>query len=302
MIGRDAVDLPPARDMNWVALLLVLPSTWLHLHLVSLRWRIVVNRSLGGQGFQTLYYPYTVLVGLLSFLVPTYAATVFVRAFALRHHLGATLFRGSALALYEQLVDALVPILFVVPALLVLFSELHGRAAALPVGVLGVLVALVAIRLLAAVGTRGRATRCETSEAGTLTTGEQSPSTRLGRDTLFRLVALSFVRHLNMLARFWLVGTALGTNISLPELALAFPLVVLAFLAGITPAGLGLAEWSWVALLSVQGVDPETAAQFALGSRLLFFAATFLLAAVCLMNLRRWWRAQEAPSVPIKER
>jgi len=100
-----------------------------------------------------------------------------------------------------------------------------------------------------------------------------------------RLISLSIMRYVNIVARSFFVVLAGHCPISGAAAVLANPMVYLSMLLGITPANLRLMEWTWIGSLRALGVTSSVAADFAITQRILLFGATVMVASGCLLFL-----------------
>ena len=116
-------------------------------------------------------------------------------------------------------------------------------------------------------------------------------------ETRFRLSETGPVRRLMSLALILLVlrvmtvlaiASAISPGVDLVMVAAGVPAVALLSVLPITPAGLGIAEWSWAALLAAAGASLPDAAVAALGFR--FVNAAALLAVSTLLGAL--WQAR----------
>jgi uncharacterized membrane protein YbhN (UPF0104 family) len=112
-------------------------------------------------------------------------------------------------------------------------------------------------------------------------TGADLFSARLAR----RLMLLSAARFAVTATMAGLTSWAAGLEVSLQQLVAVLPLVVLATAAPLTPAGLGVNEWTFAGGLALLGVSPTLAAQWALVNRLFVFAVSVVLGAAALVFL-----------------
>ncbi|HEY1545845.1 MAG TPA: lysylphosphatidylglycerol synthase transmembrane domain-containing protein [Xanthobacteraceae bacterium] len=254
-----------------------------HILLAAEKWRLVEQRVVPGSELpRRLCFSLTAIGAAVGQIVPMQVATALSRSLGAHLATGSGAVRGALATVFEQMFD------IVVVCLLGLLSAGclwrgdagwwgAGAVATFAVGfmlvprVFGMMAAITELLaklptvLGARIGNLSRAlARYGLFEA------------RLAR-RLFVLSALRFV----MLWLMTIVAThAVGLNISSVQIAAALPFVVLAMALAVTPGGVGVNEWTFVAALVAFGVDLETATQCALVNRLLVGFAVLMVGAV----------------------
>jgi uncharacterized protein (TIRG00374 family) len=89
------------------------------------------------------------------------------------------------------------------------------------------------------------------------------------RSAIAGIVLLSVVKYLCMVLRFYFLGQAFGTGLSLFHALLVVPLVQAAFMVSITPGGLGIVELGTYGALRLAGVADDHILLFVVGQRVI---------------------------------
>lgn len=249
----------------------------------TLKWLAAARylaRPIEGQGFWRLV-EMTNLGALFGQLIPVQLSVLLVRWFLLDRNartsgqvIGATFF--------EQAFDLILVLGGTVAAIAVFVFGLP------PNGALGTLVAvvgftLVALRPLLRLGARvirmGRAMsflrqRLESAQAG-FERAAAAPTS-----VLLTLAGYSLARLVVVALRAVVVMIAFAPETASWLVFIATPGISLLTALPITPAGLGVAEWSWSAILVSGGTPAAAAAIAALNLRLVTFAMMLVIAVV----------------------
>ncbi len=101
-----------------------------------------------------------------------------------------------------------------------------------------------------------------------------------------RLAVLSALRFVMLWAMAAATTVTVGLDVPALQLAAALPLVVLASALALTPAAIGVNEWTFVAALTAFGTPVEQATQWALANRLLVAMASFAIGGLGAILLR----------------
>ncbi|NJL51727.1 MAG: hypothetical protein HC930_04985 [Hydrococcus sp. SU_1_0] len=88
------------------------------------------------------------------------------------------------------------------------------------------------------------------------------------------------VRYVVWIIRGISLRSLVGLKIKLWAVVFITPIVQLAMLISFTPANLGFMEFSWIGLLDLFNVSAESAIQFSLMQRFLYFVAVVIVLAV----------------------
>jgi hypothetical protein len=97
------------------------------------------------------------------------------------------------------------------------------------------------------------------------------------------LMFLSAARFTLVIVRLALGAIALGIVVPFATVAYAAPPATMSSLLFLTPANLGIAEWSWAYLLALWGVPAAVGALYGTSFRILVFVAQLLVSGVCWM-------------------
>jgi len=95
------------------------------------------------------------------------------------------------------------------------------------------------------------------------------------------MMFLSTTRFAITIVRLMLGAVALGITVPLAAVAYATPPSTMSALLALTPANLGIAEWSWAYLLTLWGVPAAVGALYGISFRILIFAAQVIVSGVC---------------------
>lgn len=270
--------------------------------LSSLKWGMVM-RGIAGAGAESggwaVYVFYTSLGSVLSTVMTVHLGVAVTRALGAKFHLKQSQTVGAGASIYEQLFDVGVILLFVVPAVLVLVFGLDPWVwvllALCSVILTGVTISLAARPsrrlLLGLVAFLGKYSQ-KFKAAADFLTGENSRFLfRPG--FMIQMFLISVVRYLILMLRSFLVLWATGIQIADQDFLNAFSLVQMSKFVSVTPAGLGISEWTWSGVLALFGYPLDTAVQFVLVHRV---ATVLSLVAFCAVvsfaGLALWGRTR----------
>jgi uncharacterized membrane protein YbhN (UPF0104 family) len=256
--------------------------TGLHVLLAAEKWRLVEERLTGGRHLShRLCFAFTALGAAMGQFLPLQVATALTRSMGSRLLTGAGAVRSALATVFEQAFDILAIGLCGLVSIYCLWAR---DLAPWPVGValavtLGWTAAGPSIRA-AAVAMRwlARSRFAFTAKIGRHV-GMFAESDLLEANLARRLFALSVLRFIVLCLMADLTTRASGLDMASMRLAAALPLVVLATALALTPAGIGVNEWSLAAALTGFGADFATATQWALMNRILVASASLLLGA-----------------------
>jgi hypothetical protein len=272
--------LAAARPLPIAALLLL---TGLHIMLAAEKWRLVEQRVAPGSELpRRLCFSLTAIGAAAGQIMPMQVATALTRSLGAHLATGSGAVRSALATLFEQMFDIVVVCLCGLLSAYCLWRGdigwwVMGAVATFATGFVLVpptfaIMAAVTERLAKApavlgarIGGLGRAL----ADSGLF-------ETRLTR----RLFVLSAFRFITLWLMTIATTHAVGLNISSVQIAAALPFVVLAMALAVTPGGVGVNEWAFVAALVAFGVDFETATQCALVNRILVGFAVLMVGAV----------------------
>jgi uncharacterized membrane protein YbhN (UPF0104 family) len=251
-------------------------STLIHCFITGLKWKLVSTRSESSVDIGIGFYLYSCLIGIMGHFLPLQFAVLVGRSLILRWHGKVPVSKGAAGAVYDQLFDLFIPVAILatlVPCLLGWISL--GTALYLTLAVLisaggaiflgGEPVARFIVKTLGGLVFR------EQARANAASSELYRPQVMAG------LYVLSLVRYGNLVLRVWVIGLAIGVDVSLGVMVYANSLVTLSLVISFIPGALGLMEWGWISSLQASGLPALEAAQFAISSRALIIASLVLI-------------------------
>lgn len=256
--------------------------------LSAVKWREALAAYGHANGRPTLRFCifHSTVANVLSQLVSTYLSSSIVRGAAARRNRAFPTAHGLVSSAYEQLFDVALMGIFAFAT--VAAWLLHGGAVtwfgftALGLAVCGA--GLIAGHRIPA------ALRKVRLPAFLVPWAERTASAfamgLFDRALTGKLFALSLARYAILAGRAMLIAVAVGFAISPLDIARAFTLVLATQFASLTPGNLGLQEWSWSALLALQGTPLAVATEFALTYRVLTFVSMNL--AMAVLALATW--------------
>lgn len=253
---------------KWLAFIGILACSLLYVILGAIKWRVLADKPPPQPFF---YMHYTAQAMLLGQFLPQPIATVVTRAAVMRWKQAAPLKAGFLNAVYDLGFD------FLVAAILAPVSLCQwiygfglglwftaGCAVLLMTG--GLLAWLHKIVPLPWFSSRGPGL----------------------------LFLLSAARFALVIMRLELGVMAVSLAIPYGVVAYATPLATLPSLLPLTPASLGIAEWSWAYLLTLWHIPAEAGALYALSFRILVFVAQVLVSGFCLLLYRNKFKTFQA--------
>jgi uncharacterized membrane protein YbhN (UPF0104 family) len=229
-------------------------------------------------------------------ILPVQVSTVIGRALGTRLLRPPASRRPIVVTLYEQSFDVAVALLLAVASLIYLVERqipwLATAGVLLVVGYFAAGWTAVGLdRLCKAGAARGRFG---------VWLAELSDAQLFARALARRLMLLSVLRFGVTVLMAGLTSWSAGLDVSLGSLAVAVPLVIVATAAPLTPAGLGVNEWTYASTLVLLGAPLALATQWALVNRVLVAAASVAIAviAVPLLALDSLKSARAKPRDP----
>jgi uncharacterized protein (TIRG00374 family) len=248
------------------------------------KWRLVTARLGGGDGGappRQLCFALSAIGTALGQFLPAQIGTALARSVGTRAFGGAVLRDGVGATIFEQLFDCFVAALLGCASLLVIVMAADAAAWAL-----WSLVAIIAG--FACCVFAGRAVASSSGRLASL--AARIPAGRLRKLLAFipepRLIASELTLRLFMLSllRFVVlvligatVANALSLDLPLWHLAAAFPFAVLAIALALTPAALGVGEFTFSSALVALGTPLQVAGQWVIATRILVVVTAALL-------------------------
>ncbi len=241
-----------------------------HFIVSALKWKLLTSRLSKDESLTSYFILYTALTGLLGQFIPLQVATILVRTIAMRTHIKLPVFKGISSTVYDKSFDLLIFLLVFLSVIPVLFGYLPVMGAFFLsfLAFAGITVAFLlfspyAIRLL----TRGAALLNRIRGNRQDSPGKTIPLL-FSRSTILLLWGLSLVRFANLVLVSLCVAWMFNMNIPILPLYFANGATRMTVLLGFVPGSIGIAEWSWLGVLSALGVSRDTALQYALLNRI----------------------------------
>ena len=230
-----------------------------------------------------VYFGFSALGMALGQVLPSQVATSVARGLGLRLIRRGTMIEGTAATLVEQVFDLLVALLCGSASVLMLVLRLEP-AVWLLASVTFLASGLTLVHGAAVFG-HGLLRRWDGGEGrggrtGAMLTRLLGQLSLLQPRLIWRLTALSIVRYAALIGGAYAAAWAGDLPISLYQIAVAIPLVVLAVLLSFAPGGFGVNEWGFASALAAVGVPFSTAVTFALLNRLLNVLGAVLVGAL----------------------
>lgn len=263
---------------NLAIFALICLSTATHHALAARKWRMATEVIDPTARFRGGYFFYSNLSHLTAQFLPLQLSTMFVRSLAMRLHLRAPLREGAFAAGFDLLFDFSISLAAALGAAAALILR-PEPAVALALVAAAAFAGMALPPLLLAASHGLRTLLLTLLRAGSQ---RQHLAALFSTGLMWRLASLSAARFVNLLADNYLVVLMFGLDIPPYAIILATPVVQLATLLSLTPANLGISEWSWVGVMAAFGVAPATAAAYALLKRLVKIPAVALATAASL--------------------
>ena len=266
--------------LPFAALMIV---TGVHVMLAAEKWRLVERHIAPGAELpRRLCFCFTAIGAAAGQIVPMQVATALARSLGAHLVNGSGAVRSALATVFEQSFDIVVVFLCGLASVYCLW---RGDIGWWPVGAVaafatGFLLAPPMLGVLAAA--MERLAKAPTAFGGTIGRfGHALAASGLFDARLTRrLLVLSALRFVMLWLMTVATTHAVGLNVSSVQIAAALPFVVFAMALAVTPGGVGVNEWAFVAALVAFGVDFETATQCALVNRVLVGVAVLMVGAL----------------------
>jgi hypothetical protein len=235
----------------------------------AVKWHLIAGVKAPRRFFYTYYTAQAVLIG--QFL-PLPVAIAGNRAAVMKFKQNTTLKKGFFNALYDMGFDFLIS-LFLIPVSFLQWTYHFGFGIWLTFSLIILVSAnfflMPAVKILPA----SWLTKLELSD------GKRSDL--LSPRILSSMMLLSALRFgLVVVRKFFGAGT-FSIAIPLATIAYAVPPSTMSGLVMLTPANLGIAEWTWTYLLTLWSIPLATGAFFSVSFRILLFAAQLIVTGMC---------------------
>ena len=252
------------------------------------KWRIAMRHLGSGPTSGGLFVAFesTALGAFFGQVIPIQISTALVRRARPGTSAGERSL-GIAATIYEQGYDLLVLVFASLGAVAAVFWKL-SLTKALCVALLAVTLGIAAfqatIKLFAGLTSQGRQDpRARARERLARYAAVLMVASSVPTGAVVRLAALSLVRMACMIGRLAVIAAVLAPDADRGRLAVAYPVFGIAASLPLTPAGLGIAEWSWAGLLVFSGSQRQSAVSCAFALRLANMTA--LLVILCGIGL-----------------
>ena len=280
--GEQILDKLQHLNLFFVGLVVV--STFIHLWLSAYKWRIITQKlNKNNQKPQKFYLGYMIIATLAIQFLPQHIGQPFVQGLAIKMHKLTSLSRGFFSVIYDQLLNVLVPVFLLPPALLYMFQKISlSWAIFITLGILLAIHCAIAawnkplILFLGKSYWQLKQLIARKKQADQKQVMEDIPvlSTRF----TLRLFWLSTFRHFNWILRGFFVVGAGGFAINFWSIFFTTTLVQSAMLISFTPGNLGFMEFGWIGGLGLLGVASGEAGNFALLLRILGLSSVIVIA------------------------
>jgi uncharacterized membrane protein YbhN (UPF0104 family) len=268
------------RPLPVLALLLL---TGVYALLGAEKWRLVEARLTRGAALsRRLCFAFTAIGMAAGQILPAQIAVAATRSAGSHLVTGTGAVRSALATLFEQMVELVVVALCALASIYCLWrGDLGWWTGGATGAVVAGLLLIGPVSMLASAATR-RLAESRVPPSGWLARLGQAlaHSGLLDRALARRLYGLSVLRLVVLWGMAVATTQAVGLDISLLQLAATLPLVVLASALALTPANIGVNEWTFAAAFTAFGADFDVAAQWALVNRVLVAIAVLAIGGV----------------------
>jgi uncharacterized membrane protein YbhN (UPF0104 family) len=276
--ARSLMRLHP---VDFLAILLLMG---INSFLAGEKWRLVTTRLGGVDGGappRQLCFALSAIGTALGQFLPAQISTALARSAGTRAFGGPVLRDGVGATIFEQLFDFFVAALLGCASLLVIVMA--GNAAAWALWSLVAIVAGFALCVfagrLAATSSGWLASLADRIPAGRMRKllASVAEPRLIASEMTLRLFVLSLLRLVVLVLIGAAVANALSLDLPLWHLAAAFPFAVLAIALALTPAALGVGEFTFSWALVALGTPLQVAGQWVIATRILVVVTAALL-------------------------
>jgi uncharacterized membrane protein YbhN (UPF0104 family) len=247
----------------------IVVCSFIYVILGAIKWHLIAGVKPPRRFFYTYYPAQAMLIG--QFLPPPVAIAV-NRAAVMKFKQNATLKKGFLNALYDMGFDFLIALVLVPASLLQLLYHFGFN----------VWLALGAVLLIATTFGLMQASKIlPKSWRAKLEISENKKHELWAPRITGLLMLLSAARLVIVIVRQGLGAVALAVAIPFTVVAYVVPAATMSSLIVLTPANLGIAEWSWTYLLTLWGVPAAIGAFYGVSFRILVFIAQVIVSGLC---------------------
>ena len=274
--------------LSWPYITAMVASSIIYVLLGAWKWQLISKQWHGSAPGIGFHFSQSAQTMLLAQFLPLSIATAVQRAAVLKLKHQIPVIRGIAHAAYDLGFEMLIAILLVPATLLQLRYDLSFTSW-LYIGI--IIIALCAViawksgSLLSWLSNILSHTK-PTSKPGEYLRGWRTHGLLAPRFIIIMLT-ISTARFAVLILRLCIGATALGLLIPWTAITYTTPLATLPSLIPLTPANLGISEWSWAYLLSLWEIPVATGALYAAAFRILTLATQALIAAIAYLFGRK---------------
>ena len=256
-------------NLNYILLIIIV--TFINNYFLAYKWKQVIQRLSEKQTKSQIFYLFYIVLGaLVGIVIPRQLSMLTVQSLATNLHKVSNLSNGFLSAIYNQILNLVIPLLLVPPTILFALKYI-SLSVTIFLSVAIVCIAPLIIRkwqkpiIIFLLKIYYKLKKNHKGNKPDLLT--EVPV--LKPSFTIHLYWITVLFHALGIFRNYLVVIAAGLNIKLWIILLGTPLIYLAMLLSITPGNLGIMEWSWIGILELYNVSPQDAATFAILQRIL---------------------------------
>lgn len=259
------------KQINLIYIILIFTTTFINNYLLAYKWKQVIQRLSKKQTKPQIFYLFYIVLGaLVGIVIPRQLSMLTVQSLATNLHKVSNLSNGFLSAIYNQILNLVIPLLLLPPTILFALKYIP-LSVTIFLSVAIVCIAPYIIRkwqkpiIIFILKIYYKLKKNPKGDKPDLST-EVSV---LKPSFTIHLYWITVLFHALGIFRNYLVVIAAGLNIKLSIVVLGTPLIYLAMLLSITPGNLGIMEWTWIGILEFYNVSPQDAASFAILQRIL---------------------------------
>ncbi|MEA5536086.1 lysylphosphatidylglycerol synthase transmembrane domain-containing protein [Crocosphaera sp. XPORK-15E] len=284
--------LTQLKNLNWFYTSLIPFVTFINFWSLAYRWKLITQKLISDQKREQKFYLFYISLGsLIGIFIPAQVSMLTTQSMALRFNKVGSVPQGLLASLYNQILNLLIPLIFLPTSLLLFFGKISLSVAIFLAAVtlfIGFQVNqkwhsnLIRFFLTASSYIKRRFSRkkIENNKLNTL-----NPIPFFDSKFVVAEFWLTIILHLNIAIRNFLVVKAIDLNIGFWYILFASLLIYLAMVLSFTPGSLGLMEWSWIGMLGLINVPTNDVVSFALIQRLLITLSIVIVFVVLAIYL-----------------